>query len=95
MTVPARFSGATAAQQADRLRAILEGRDWKPEGAIRVRHQAGYFGWLKDGIIYPDGDHSGSMYAYWMTNSEWDQEDFGVPPAGWYAFDGWWEEVAS
>lgn len=30
--------------------------------------------------------------TYWITNSKWDQEDLGLPEAGWYTAYGWWQE---
>jgi hypothetical protein len=58
VTVPARYTRATGAQEAERLRAILEGRDWQPQGVERVRRDDGHMGWRKGSEIYPDGDPS-------------------------------------
>lgn len=90
MSVPPRFSGASSAEEAERLAAILAGRDWKPQGAERVRHVGDErMGWIKSGVIYPD-DGSVSMYACWCSFTDWEQEDYGLPGAAYQAFDGLW-----
>jgi hypothetical protein len=30
------------------------------------------------------------MMAWWRRNSEWDQQDYGLPPEGWRTAFGWY-----
>ena len=60
----------------------------------RVQHTSGEFGWHNStGEIFMDSDRSLRLMAYWRYNSEADQEDLGVPPAGWYTAYGYWLPV--
>jgi hypothetical protein len=90
--IPPRFPRATAAEEADRLAAIREGRDWRPRDAERVRqHRTGATGWRRASEIYADQDGGRlALLAYYRHNSQADQEDFGLPPAGWYTAYGYW-----
>lgn len=92
MTVPPRFPRSTPTEEAARLAAIREGRDWHPAGDVeRVQHRAsGAMGWRRGGEIYADGEPGLTLLAYYRTNSDADQADLGVPAAGWYTGYGYW-----
>lgn len=63
----------------------------------RVRHQydANRLGWhnSKDGAIHDDADSTMRLMAYYRHNLKADQEDFGVPPEGYYTAYGYWFPV--
>lgn len=89
--IPPRFPRATPTEEAARLEAIRTGRDWRPAGDVeRVRHTGGAMGWRRGGEIYADAEPELTLLAYYRTNSTADQEDLGVPAAGWYTGYGYW-----
>lgn len=94
-SIPARDPRATEAQEAERLRAILAGQDWRPVGAVRVRRIGdGALGWLRDWGVYVDADPRVTLLAYWRVHSQEDQDDYGLPPAAYATGAGLWLEVA-
>ena len=60
----------------------------------RVRHTSGLLGWHNspEGVIRMDGDPL-RLSAYWRSNPTADQEDYGVPPAGYFTAYGYWLPV--
>ena len=62
----------------------------------RVRSQDGSaFGWFdsKSHAIRIDSEMGMALLAGWRTNSQEDQEDLGVPPAGYLTAYGYWLPV--
>jgi hypothetical protein len=62
----------------------------------RVRHQDGRtLGWYdsKSFAVLADSDPGFRLMAYWRTNRKEDQEDYGVPPAGYFTAYGYWLPV--
>lgn len=62
----------------------------------RVRHQVdGSTGWYdsKSHAVRADSDPSLALSAYWRANPDWEQEDYGVPPAGYFTAFGYWLPV--
>lgn len=80
-----------ALHKLDDALAVLD--RFPPEGAIRVRSESGTMGWRANGAIYMDSEPDLALMTYWRSNSKDDQEDFGVPAAGWYTANGYWSDV--
>ena len=61
----------------------------------RVRHTSGEFGWHNspEGVIRADLQPDLKLMAYWLRNSQWDQEDFGLPAEGYLTAYGYWTPV--